>query len=229
MRSAFGLSLLVGLLTSLASAEPVWYDLGKNGENKTNITWESRASIERIIGHSTQCEGIVRWDPDNLDNCFIECKVPVESIRTGIAQRDEHLRSGEWLDAAKYPYITFRTRRIRPVEGEKHTYKLIGDFTCKGVTRRRTITATITPLPARKGLEDYGYVGDIIHIQARFDVVLKAHNIDVPKNLLGLKVAPKVTVDVDIFGFTNNRPHREEEEGTSPGPTTGSDDDSNEG
>lgn len=185
----------------------VFYDLGKNGENKTNIAWESRATIETIIGTSNQVEGYAFFDEkDSTHEVFI--KIPVVSIHTGIEKRDRHLRGPDWLDAKRNPFIEFQSTRIVPVKDKAGTYKIQGLMTIHGVTRRVSVTGTAERHPALKGMEKYGYVGEIIHLKTRFPIRLADYRIRVPQELLGLKVAPEVTVTFDVFGFTNNKPNR---------------------
>jgi len=207
MRSLRG-SLTAVLAIAAPALAQVHYDIGRNGENKINISWESRATVETIIGRTVQAEGLVKWEASDLSKSSISISVPVASFKTGIDLRDEHLRSSQWMDAAGYPEIRFQTTDIKPVEGKTDTYALTGTFTCHGVDKTRTLEAVIRLMPAQKGLEQYGYLGDIAHLQARFEVPLADHNIKIPANLAGVKVAPTVTCTVDIFAFTNNKPNR---------------------
>jgi polyisoprenoid-binding protein YceI len=55
------------------------------------------------------------------------------SIETGVADRDAHLRSADFLDAQKYPTITYRSRRVEVVS--KDRVRVVGDLTIRGVTR----------------------------------------------------------------------------------------------
>lgn len=198
------------LLLVAGVAQAGVYDFGKNGENKNNITWESRATVETMIGTTVQCNGVAVWDAD-VAKCSIAAAVPVASISSGIPLRDEHMRSKDWLDAESYPTITFITKKVEAsrVQGE---YVLTGDFTCKGVTKEIQVNAKVTTIPAKKGLEQYGFVGDILHLETKFPVKLADHNIHPPQSIAGVKVADTVTVTVDLFGFTNNKAERTADE-----------------
>ncbi|PZG09070.1 polyisoprenoid-binding protein [Nonomuraea aridisoli] len=55
------------------------------------------------------------------------------SVHTGNEQRDQHLRSSDFLDVAKYPQIEFTSTEIRGFDGE--TFILVGELTLHGVTR----------------------------------------------------------------------------------------------
>ena len=67
--------------------------------------------------------------------------IQVESVNTRIQQRDDHLRTADFFDAAKYPTITFKTKRVEK-EGEQMI--LIADFTMRGVTKELRLPAKLT-------------------------------------------------------------------------------------
>lgn len=58
--------------------------------------------------------------------------IQTQSIDTGVKKRDDHLRSPDFFDAAKYPKITFKSKRV---EGSPEAFKVVGDLTIRGVTR----------------------------------------------------------------------------------------------
>jgi len=197
------------MIAAPASGSVTYYDIGKNGENKINIAWESRAAVETMVGRTVKAQGLVRWDVENLAECSIEIHVPVKSVKTGIDLRDEHMYSSDWLDAEKYPRVSFKTTRVEPVKDKPDTWLLHGVFSCHGVDKTMVIEAQVKQLPARPELEKYGYVGDIIHVTARFEVNVVEHGVKIPGNLAA-KVADTVACTVDVFGFTNNKPKRDE-------------------
>jgi len=63
----------------------------------------------------------------------------VSSIDTRTEQRDDHLRSADFLDAANFPEITFKSKRII---GEAPEFKLVGDLTIRGTTKEVKIDVT---------------------------------------------------------------------------------------
>ncbi|EOA11069.1 YceI-like domain protein, partial [Porphyromonas gingivalis JCVI SC001] len=60
----------------------------------------------------------------------------IESIHTGNEQRDGHLKSGDFFDAASHPKLTFQSTSI---EKKGDDYKVAGDLTLKGVTKPVTL------------------------------------------------------------------------------------------
>jgi polyisoprenoid-binding protein YceI len=77
--------------------------------------------------------GSIHFDAENLSNTKAEVVIDAASINTAHAKRDEHLRNPDFFDVAKYPTITFVTKRI--TRNGPDRLKVIGDLTMRGVTR----------------------------------------------------------------------------------------------
>ncbi len=88
--------------------------------------------ISTVTGAFKTFEGTAETDGDDLTTASINFSADVASIDTNQAQRDEHLRSGDFFDAENYPKLTFVSTGLEKT-GED-TYKLKGDLTIKGVT-----------------------------------------------------------------------------------------------
>lgn len=72
----------------------------------------------------------------------INVTVPVASVHTGNANRDNHLRSNDYFAAQQFPTVTFRADNLtRNADG---TYTAEGQLTLRGVTRPLTVTLTVT-------------------------------------------------------------------------------------
>lgn len=67
----------------------------------------------------------------------IEATLDVSTLSTGDAQRDGHLKSADFLDAEKYPTITFKSTNVKSKGPEE--YAVTGDLTIHGVTRPVTL------------------------------------------------------------------------------------------
>ena len=62
----------------------------------------------------------------------LSAEVGVGSVDTAVKDRDGHLKSADFFDAAKYPKMTFKSKRF---EGSPAAFRLVGDLTIKGVTK----------------------------------------------------------------------------------------------
>ncbi|MBI4544437.1 MAG: YceI family protein [Gemmatimonadetes bacterium] len=89
--------------------------------------------IAKVKGRFTAVTGSLKLDEADPAGSLVEARMDAASIDTGQEQRDEHLRSADFLDAGQYPAILFRSRRIDPrAEGR---YELVGDLTIRDVAR----------------------------------------------------------------------------------------------
>jgi polyisoprenoid-binding protein YceI len=89
--------------------------------------------VTTVRGKFGSYRGTVRLDPKDFTRSSFEGEIDVASIDTGNADRDNHLRTNDFFDAANHPKITFKSTAIEPKsEGE---YLVRGDITIRGVTR----------------------------------------------------------------------------------------------
>ena len=103
--------------------------------------------ISNVRGEFTNISGSALIDPANLSNSSVEVTIQAASLSTREPQRDEHLRSADFFDVAKYPALTFRSKRIES-QGAEY-FKLVGDLTIHGVTKEVTLDIE-GPTPAIK-------------------------------------------------------------------------------
>lgn len=91
--------------------------------------------ISSVEGRFGSYSGEVTLAPKFGDS-KVSVDIETKSIDTGIAKRDEHLRSGDFFDAAKHPKLTFKSKKV---EGSPESFKVQGDLTIKGVTKAVTL------------------------------------------------------------------------------------------
>jgi polyisoprenoid-binding protein YceI len=92
--------------------------------------------ITTVKGRITDVEGTIVIDERNPRNSSVEATLKAVSIDTRTEQRDQHLRSADFLNAELFPEIRFRSTKI---EGDKDSFKLTGDLTIRDVTRPVTL------------------------------------------------------------------------------------------
>ena len=100
--------------------------------------------ISTVRGRFTKVAGALETAQGNTLTS-IEATIDAASIETGEPQRDAHLRSPDFLDAARYPEITFKSTSIETLGGG--VYKVTGDLTMRGETRPVTLEVeTASPI-----------------------------------------------------------------------------------
>ncbi len=98
-------------------------------------------AVSTVRGNFNKFEGQFEGPDDDVTKTTGELKVEVASLDTRTEMRDNHLRSADFFEAEKYPYITFKLNRIEPVDDE--TFKVHGDLTIKDVTKPIVLNATL--------------------------------------------------------------------------------------
>jgi polyisoprenoid-binding protein YceI len=95
--------------------------------------------ITTVKGRFSDVEGEIVISDADPSKSSVSATLKSASIDTRTSQRDDHLRSADFLDAANYPEITFRSTRIT---GDKSEFKVTGNLTIRGVTREVTLDVT---------------------------------------------------------------------------------------
>jgi polyisoprenoid-binding protein YceI len=104
----------------------------------TRIGFVARhAMVTKVRGSFNEFEGTATVDSENPANSSVRLTIDAASIDTRNAQRDEHLRTNDFLALEQYPQITFVSTDIRQVD--ETTFEVTGDLTIKDVTNRITV------------------------------------------------------------------------------------------
>ncbi len=100
------------------------------------------AMVTKVRGSFETFEGTAELNFDEPSKSSATVSFDIDSIKTGQAQRDEHLRTNDFFDAPTFPKGTFVSTAVNKVDDE--TFELVGDLTLKGVTKPVTITFEYT-------------------------------------------------------------------------------------
>jgi polyisoprenoid-binding protein YceI len=108
----------------------------------TNIGFTAKhLAVTTVHGHFAKFEGSFEGPDDDMTQARGTIKVDVASLSTRNDQRDTHLKSADFFDAEKYPYLTFSVTAIEKVDDEN--YRVRGDLTIKDTTRAIELNGTI--------------------------------------------------------------------------------------
>ena len=91
------------------------------------------AMVTTVRGSFKDFEGTAHVDTANPANSKVDLTIKAESIDTGVADRDGHLRSGDFFEVETYPEITFASTGVKQVDDT--TVRVSGDLTIKDVTQ----------------------------------------------------------------------------------------------
>ncbi|HVD03531.1 MAG TPA: YceI family protein [Candidatus Dormibacteraeota bacterium] len=100
----------------------------------TSIEFSARhMMVSTVRGHFTEFSAELEIEPEDLTRSSAKASIKAASIDTRVAPRNDHLRSGDFFDAEKYPELTYQSRRIEALGGDR--YRVEGDLTIKDVTK----------------------------------------------------------------------------------------------
>lgn len=89
--------------------------------------------LSTVRGTMRGISGTIEFDPANPAAASVEATIPTTNFDTGLADRDKHLRSGDFLDVESHPAIHFKSTRVEPT-GD-NTAKVYGDLTIRGISK----------------------------------------------------------------------------------------------
>jgi polyisoprenoid-binding protein YceI len=195
------ISIAVLALAGLAftSADETTFYVGHNPKF-VNITFDSQADIETIVGTTNKATGTIKADLEKGTGS-VSISVPVASMKTGIDMRDEHLRSANWMDEGKFADITFVSKKVEGVKDSKNKVKVTGDFTMKGVSKEMTVIVDWKELSAETTKKGGFPEGRWLKFTTEFPVKITEFGVKIPEGA-GSKVADTWTVKMAIFAGT---------------------------
>jgi polyisoprenoid-binding protein YceI len=133
------LSLAASLFASSAFAETTEWALDP-AHSRVGFS-VPHLMVSEVEGEFTKYAGKVALDEADLTKSQVEFTAEVASIDTENAERDKHLKSPDFFDAAKFPQLTFKSTKITKAG---KGYKLKGQLTIHGVTKDVTLDATVS-------------------------------------------------------------------------------------
>lgn len=99
--------------------------------------------ITNVKGRFPGVSGTIVADEEHPDRSRVEVAIDAASIDTGNEQRDEHLRSADFLDVAEHPQITFRSTSVDRAYSEPgDEFQVTGELTIRGRTHPVTLDVT---------------------------------------------------------------------------------------
>jgi polyisoprenoid-binding protein YceI len=89
-------------------------------------------AISTVHGSFHGLSGVITFDPANVAKSSVEATIPVDTVDTGVAPRDNDLKSPRFFDAAQFPTMTFKSTSVHKAGDH---YDVAGDLTLHGVTK----------------------------------------------------------------------------------------------
>jgi polyisoprenoid-binding protein YceI len=93
--------------------------------------------LAKTRGRFETFTGTIRADEQHPERSVVDVQIDMASLTTRDEQRDQHLKSPDFFDVVKYPYMTFKSTKLELID-ETHA-KLVGDLTIKDITHPVTL------------------------------------------------------------------------------------------
>ncbi len=136
---------LIGALSGAVQAKTWAADTYKFEAAHSTIAFKVHQFLGVTSGKFSQFSGTIEIDREHPQQSSVVSRILVKSIDTGIRKRDDHLRSPEFFDAAKFPEISFKSRSVKQTGSQSGD--ILGDLTMHGVTKPVTLhVKLVTPL-----------------------------------------------------------------------------------
>ena len=150
------------------------------------------AMVTKVRGAFTDFAGTAVLDAEDPTRSHAEVTIQVASVDTGNAQRDEHLRTNDFFDAATYPEIRFVSTKAESLGDDN--YRLTGDLTIKGITKSVAVDFEFTGVAADPwGNQRVGFEGKAVINRKDFGV-----NFNAALEAGGVLVSEKITLEFDV-------------------------------
>lgn len=132
--------LIAALLSSTAAVAAPWNI--DSGHASANFSVR-HMMISDVTGTLGEVKGTIDLDEKDISRSKVEASIDVAGVNTKNQKRDDHLRSPDFFDAAKFPAITFKSTKIEKTGQDK--LSITGNLTIRGTTKPVVLQAELTP------------------------------------------------------------------------------------
>lgn len=160
----------------------------------SSAQFKVRHMMANVTGQFRDFSGNISIDRANPAKSSVEFTIQAASIDTGNDNRDEHLRSPDFFDAAKFPAITFKSTSVTPKSATE--FDVTGDLTMHGVTRRVTLPVSFLGFGRTARGEKAGFEIETTLNRKDYGIVWNK-TLDEGGLLLGEDVKVSINLEVD--------------------------------
>ncbi|WP_111858378.1 YceI family protein [Acinetobacter sp. CFCC 10889] len=136
---AFTLGLAIASVTAVSVAKPVDYKIDPT-HTATVFNW-NHFGFSTPSANFSDIQGTISVDNAKPANSSVNVTIPLASLNTNVKALDDHLKTADFFDAAKYPNITFKSTKVQALGNSK--YKITGNLTVKDVTKPVVLDAVL--------------------------------------------------------------------------------------
>ncbi len=147
--------------------------------------------VSTVRGQFNKTTGTIEWDGKDPQTMSVNVVIDPATVDTRVEMRDNDLRSANFFDVAKYPTITFVSKRVEAASAGK--LKMTGDLTMHGVTKEVVLDVEGPAAPLKQGQN--------LRIGASASVKINRHDWALTYGRVvegAAVVADEITITIDI-------------------------------
>ncbi len=133
-------ALVGGTSATAEAADKYTFD---PGHSQINFSW-NHFGFSNIWARFDKFDGELLLDTQDLTRSSVSVTIPLSAIDTDVAKLDDHLKSADFFDAAKFPNITFKSTKVEKAGEGK--LKVTGDLSIHGVTKPAVLDVTVNKI-----------------------------------------------------------------------------------
>lgn len=146
--------------------------------------------VSKVKGKFSEVEAEITIADDPTASS-VTAVIQASSVDTGVADRDNHLRTGDFLEIEKYPTLTFRSTAVKDAAGD--TFTLVGDLTIKDVTKEVELEVEFGGV----GKSPYGYEAIGFSATTEIDREEFGVNFNAALETGGVMLGKKVKIEIE--------------------------------
>ena len=141
------------VLLAAVSSRALGNEVYKFDQSRSTIGFTVHQFLGTTHGKFPKFDGKIEIDREHPEKSSVVARIDIRSIDTGIVKRDNHLRSAEFFNVAKFPEMTFKSGRVRQT-GEQ-SGDIFGDLTMHGITKPITLHVKLMSLISNETKETH--------------------------------------------------------------------------
>lgn len=132
------------VLLAAVSSRALGNEIYKFDRSRSTIGFTVHQFLGTTHGKFEKFDGRIEIDREHPEKSSVVARIDIRSIDTGIVKRDNHLRSAEFFNVAKFPEMTFKSGRVK--QTGQQSGDIFGDLTMHGVTKPITLHVKLASL-----------------------------------------------------------------------------------
>lgn len=123
--------------------------------------------LVEVPGFFRDFTGTINYDAKDVSKSSVNFTAKMESVDTGVAPRDKHLRSADFFEVEKFPEMTFKSTKI---EKRGKQWMVSGDLTIKGVTKKVSFPFDVAGFVESRGSMKMGAMAETVINRRDFNI-----------------------------------------------------------